>query len=581
MSAVIPNDLTCLVRDPTKCDAWVEGERGLARSNHCEEITLPLLPLDHDRSTVDNFCRLGIPQSLADFMTLANYIHMNQVHAKFRRLIDHPKIINSSYSGATPDQLMPALDAEALAVRLISEHEEDLTQLDNVLGVLTSTYLQESIQLFGSFAANNSLKEQGLMQATSSVLSKSGPGYVDPHHPDANHSGEAELRCGAKVPVFHGDIPMNFKLPDGGFKPGDLSSIGTVTSDDVSKLGSLLESVDGAKAFIKHPKLKSLDQVRKPKRKKSKPKSAHIPNMNNHSVKRALGATILMKLGQVQRDTSDAYKRAMLKELPAADLLEMATGEKLPDYQANLINSMQAKADPTAPVVERMSGGIPLVATELDNGITVLDELAYIPTDSNESLGRGLTKTIVYYDDGIELTNEQRQTLLEAREGGTDILLADGNTIKFTLDADDPDPLATIEQVQKIYLTEEAYTTDVYAAKHLATASPASFSQGQSEIMFFGGVDRKDIRLSKDLRYVVVHYEAITNGATDLLGCPIEALEPTICNLDFWIALQKDLCGVVLPQLDDLFESSTADELVKLVHDQCVSFIISYVANNA
>lgn len=556
MSAVIPNDLTGLVRHPTKCDAWIEGERGLSRNNLCNEITLPMVPWT-THTNLDNFCRLGMQQSLSDFITLSNYIHMNQVHAKFRILIDHPKIINSSYSGATPDQLMPALDAEALALRLISDHEEDLTQLDNVLGALTTTYLQESIQLFGSFAANSTLKEQRLMQATTSNT----PFETTPA------------------------LPLGFNLPAGaaagGFKPGEMTSIGTVTSEDVSKLGSLLESVDGAKAFIKQPKLKSLDEVRKPKRKKSKPKSAHIPNMNNHSVKRALGATILMKLGQVQRDTSDAYKRAMLKELPAADLLEMATGEKLPDYQANLINSMQAKADPTAPVVERMSGGIPLVATELDNGITVLDELAYIPTDSNESLGRGLTKTIVYYDDGIELTNEQRQTLLEAREGGTDILLADGNTIKFTLDADDPDPLATIEQVQKIYLTEEAYTTDVYAAKHLATASPASFSQGQSEIMFFGGVDRKDIRLSKDLRYVVVHYEAITNGATDLLGCPIEALEPTICNLDFWIALQKDLCGVVLPQLDDLFESSTADELVKLVHDQCVSFIIGYVANNA
>jgi hypothetical protein len=61
-----------------------------------------------------------------------------------------------------------------------------------------------------------------------------------------------------------------------------------------------------------------------------------------------------MKLGQVQQDTQDAMKKALLKELPAADLIESATGTQLPDYQANLINGFQAKADPEAPVVKRM-----------------------------------------------------------------------------------------------------------------------------------------------------------------------------------------------------------------------------------
>lgn len=567
---------------PFKTDVH-QGYPQTTGNNLCEEIAMPTSAYSEKPNALDNVCRLGMSDSLADYISLSNHIHMMQVYAKFRILIGHSKVINSFYSGATPDQLMPALDVEALALKLISEHEGELTQLDNVLGALTSTYLQESIQFSSSLAVNNSLKERQLMQATSNVLSKLNPA--------GDQSDNVESRCGTKVPAFHDEIPTNFKLPDGGFKPSDISSIGTVTSEGVSKLASFLESVDGAKAQTKLPKLKSLEQVRKPKRKKSKPKSRHIPNMNNRSVKRALGATILMKLGQVQRDTMDTYKRAMLKELPAADLLEMATGEKLPDYQANLINNMQAKADPSAPVVERMvAGGIPLAAAELDKCInsdelfpenTSQEDREVIVEKAKEHFGRGLTNVLVHYDDGAELTNAQRQALLEEREGIVSILLNDGNTIKFTLDADDPDPAGTVEQIQKIYLTERDYNTDVYAAKHLATAESASFAHGESKISFFGGVDRKDVSFTNGERFIVVSYEEMFDDAIELLGCPVETLESIICNLDFWMSLRKDLCGDILPNLETLFKSVAFKDLAESIKGRCVQSIIDYVANNA
>lgn len=89
------------------------------------------------------------------------------------------------------------------------------------------------------------------------------------------------------------------------------------------------------------------------KRKKSKKRSHHLPNMNNGKVKAALGVSILSRLGKIQRDTQDAYKKALLKEVPMADLVELSTGVTLPDYQANLINKFHSQVDPDAPVVQR------------------------------------------------------------------------------------------------------------------------------------------------------------------------------------------------------------------------------------
>jgi hypothetical protein len=426
-----------MIPHPFKTDTWVEGDRS-GHLNACQEIFLPTSIFNEDsidnnvqlrgNTPVADLCVLGMKQSFLDYAALRNDIHMTQVHAKVKRLLEHEKIINSFWSGATPNQLMPDLDVEALAIRLISEHEEDLTWLDNSLGAVRMAMIEERSKLFSSFAVNNSMKELGTMQSTTdlalamqtqNVLSKSAPGYIDPHHPDANHGGPAELR--------------------GGFKRDDLVTVNAIT-DGVKSLGALIEgaekATDESSGRLNVPKLKGLDSFRRvPKRKKSKPKSKHLPNMNNARVKSALGTVILMKLGQIQRDTSDSQKKALLKELPAADLLEMATGEKLPEYQANLINGMQAKADPDAPIVKRMAD----VATPFGDpalGMVHLDPLPYLDSETGERkvlkveldpadpepgrtveviqdavLGRGLTNSVMHLDVDGYLTKEQRQEI--------------------------------------------------------------------------------------------------------------------------------------------------------------------------
>lgn len=89
------------------------------------------------------------------------------------------------------------------------------------------------------------------------------------------------------------------------------------------------------------------------KRKKSKKRSKHVPNCKSVQARAVMGARILSRLGGIQQKHLDHTKHQLLQELPLADLVEVAGGEKIPAYQANLLNSMQAKADPKAPVVQR------------------------------------------------------------------------------------------------------------------------------------------------------------------------------------------------------------------------------------
>jgi hypothetical protein len=261
-------------------------------------------------------------QALIEYLTLP-YIWQTQIHARFKELYGAEKIIQSFYSGATSDQLMDSMKviehARALYDACDPEDPEAFTTLDNTLGAIRATSLEERTKLFGSFAVQHSLKEKGIMTATTQQLETIKSQFAGVKRDEAivlgaNNTGKSRM---------------------------------------TEELIKQIEASTGQKVTVA-PKLRSLEP-RKPKRKKSKAKSPHIPNMRNATVKRALGASILMKLGQVQQDTQDAMKKALLKELPAADLIESATGKALPDYQANLINGFQAKADPDAPVVKRMS----------------------------------------------------------------------------------------------------------------------------------------------------------------------------------------------------------------------------------
>lgn len=313
---------------------WVNHDPRL--NNLCAEIYQPTVG-QHD------WCTLGMSDALIEYLTLP-HIWQTQVHSRFKDLYDTKKIIQSSYSGSTPDQNMDPQACHNLANALYDScepTEEAFTVLDNTLGAIRAVSLEERTKLFGSFAIQHALKEQGIMTATTQQIDAIAAttqvgGSTDPH------LGERR----DELP------PVNAITPSG--KSEDTAKLIDLIEGAVQSIPTSNQFVDLSRKARGSHKLSSLDGTRKPKRKKSKNKSNHIPNMKNARTKSALGAIILGRLGQVQRDTQDAYKKALLKELPAADVIEMATGEKLPDYQANLINAMQAKADPSAPVVKRM-----------------------------------------------------------------------------------------------------------------------------------------------------------------------------------------------------------------------------------
>lgn len=206
--------------------------------------------------------------------------------------------------GITKDTALPEQAVVEFADVVIKEHDNDPKLAADVL----KTYITEHITVMSATMMNHALKEKGLMGQLTKV--------TDNMIEQVNTKGAANEEL--------------IKLIEGA--DGEKGPTGPLACVDF----------DG-------------DSTRRTKRKKSKRKSQHIPNMKTASVKRALGASILHMLGTVQRDTQDAHKRALLKEIPAADLIEMASGEKIPDYQANLINSWQAKADPEAPIVKRMT----------------------------------------------------------------------------------------------------------------------------------------------------------------------------------------------------------------------------------
>lgn len=262
------------------------------------------------------WCTLGMPDAVLEYISLTSHVWQTQVHARFKELYGAEKIIQSFYSGAAPSQLMDPLAVIELARKLYDscdpEDPEAFTKLDNILDAIRATYLEERSKLFGSFAIQNTLKEKGIMTVSTKLT-------------DA--------------------VVQKFNDTEG-------------KSKDTQTLIDMIESAEQTGMASIAPKLNvgdfNGDSTKRQKRKKSKSKSNHLPNMSNKSVKRALGASILGLLGKVQRDTQDSQKKALLKELPAADVIEMATGNKLPDYQANLINNLQAKADPDSPIVKRM-----------------------------------------------------------------------------------------------------------------------------------------------------------------------------------------------------------------------------------
>lgn len=238
----------------------------------------------------------------------------------------------SSYlQGVNKDTLLPALAVEEFAKVVITEYDSDPRLAADAL----KAAMTEHITLMSAMAMNQAMKEKGLMGQITKV--------TDNMIEQVNTKGEENEA-----------LKQQLERGPEGYAPNPADYASNASSVPVETV-----PVPTEEQFVnpKHVKFDSKGNVIK-KRKKSKAKSNHIPNMKTKYVKSALGASILGMLGKVQRDTQDTQKKALLKALPAADVIEMATGKKLPDYQANLINNFQAKADPAAPVVVRQKDSI-------------------------------------------------------------------------------------------------------------------------------------------------------------------------------------------------------------------------------
>lgn len=363
---------------PYKTDTWTDAER-IRGNNLCEEIFQPM--------SGNTLCTLGMKPSMLKYATLNNDIHQHQVHSRVWELIGDPnlKMLYSSFSGSVPSQHMDSQEVMDLARELYDEHEENLTELYKTLGAVRHIQFQERTKLMGSFAVQQSLKEKGIM----TLLTEQSEQI-------------AKLTQAKEHGVFGGERRGEISIISShNNKMGDALTV--PETPDTVELTRLIEEAGEVNVNSTKHKMTVADydgdSKRRQKRKKSKPKSNHLPNMRNARTKRVLGATILNMLGKVQQDTQDSYKRSLLKEIPLADFVELASGEKLPDYQANLLNAMQAKADPSAPIVERVSRE---VKDQAEEPVTAA------------VLGRGLTSPLLHMDvPAVELTNEERQATFE------------------------------------------------------------------------------------------------------------------------------------------------------------------------
>lgn len=101
MSSVIPKDRTGMVRHPFKLDCWIPGESN-GHDNLCMEI-----PIGEMME-----CTLGKPD-----LSALTHNHLTQIQMELwnnRGGGPEGKIINSFYSGATPDQLMSSKEVQVL-----------------------------------------------------------------------------------------------------------------------------------------------------------------------------------------------------------------------------------------------------------------------------------------------------------------------------------------------------------------------------------------------------------------------------------------------------------------------------------
>lgn len=344
-------------------------------------------------------CTLGTPD-----LTNLTHNHLTQIQAELWNRGGGPegKIINAFFSGATPAELISKEEVTDYVDRIIdfygnakkgsdyidqlkrereymhtaTEMPSEMQSKKSTMEVYDEISLDWKTQIYNhvvrEFGGKPSSYLQGMARDTllpQIAVEEFAKTVIDEY--DGNPRLAADVLKAAMTEhiTLMSATMMNQAMKEQGLM-GQITKVTDNMIEQVNTKGTeneelikLIEGANGEKGPAgPRPNL----ELRKPKRKKSKPKSQHLPNMQAKSVKRVLGASILTMLGTAQRDTQDAQKRALLKELPAADIIEMATGEKLPDYQANLINAIQAKVDPEAPIVKRMESTIHLANTIAD-----------------------------------------------------------------------------------------------------------------------------------------------------------------------------------------------------------------------
>lgn len=601
MAAVIPKDLTGLVPHPTKMDCWIPGEHSNG-NNLCMEIPLPT-------GSETMTCALGVPN-----LSKLTHNHLTQIQMELwnnRGGGPEGKIINSFYSGATPDQLMSrqevidhaddlihylgdakkASDYIDSLLRDIRHHiiENDImpyemppkkstmevydeisldwkTQIYNHVvkqyGGKISTYLQgvnkdtllpqiaveefakividendgdariaadilkaamtEHITLMSAMAMNQAMKEKGLMGEITKVTDK----MIEQVNTKGAENEELARLLGGEG--HRPDLDLMKQI-------ADVPSVSQVTTDEVKHLDPGVGTIER-------------------KKKKSKRQPKHLPNMKNRSVKRALGASILTMLGNVQRDTQDAQKRALLKELPAADIIEMATGQKLPDYQANLINAAQAKADPEAPVVKRMNATKEEVLEQLQDEVVKVNQLTTEFEQSlednayekllDETLDKYVTRDLV----PVEITDEQFANMRASIKA------------------------AFLEQ-RKV-LTEKSVTVAPTGQVDIDISTGMEFTP--VNVTFIG--DRvRDLRIEADSDSWLIHYERFTEDTADELKSTIAYVEERIATDEFYKGLKECVTETLSLHLPLWRQQYASDEIYQLIGKVVATYTAGYV----
>ncbi|AEH03476.1 hypothetical protein AVT69_gp050 [Pseudomonas phage PhiPA3] len=165
----------------------------------------------------------------------------------------------------------------------------------------------------------------------------------------------------------HPDIDLTWRLNKGKDMQASQNTLRGQTSsithmDDAMfmsthKIPELLTPVEEISTADVPPANQSIPQGNRKERriagKKQKNKrKKHIANCKSGFHKAVMGSMVLSRLGRVQQDTQDNLKKALLKDHAMADVVEAATGEKLPAYQRNLLNQMQERAQHGKSIVE-------------------------------------------------------------------------------------------------------------------------------------------------------------------------------------------------------------------------------------